>query len=44
MPMILFVCMGTLGGTLALRIKTWVCLDEISENKFHCAVHLPKKK
>ena len=29
-------------GTLDLRAKTWVCLNEISKNKYHCAVHIPK--
>ena len=33
---------GAVGGTLALRAKTWVCLNEIYQNKHYCAVHLPK--
>ena len=33
---------STLGGTLALRAKTWVCLNETSKNKHHCAVHVPQ--
>ena len=33
---------STLGGTLALRATDWICLNEISKNKHHCAVHVPK--
>ena len=38
--MISFVCMERFMGTLALRAKTWACLNEISQNKHNCAVHL----
>ena len=27
---------------LTLTAKSWVCLNEISQNRHHCAVHLPK--
>ena len=33
---------STLGGTLALRAKTWFCLNEISKNKHHFAVYVHK--
>ena len=33
---------STLGGTLDLRAKTWVCLNEISKNKHRCAEHILK--
>ena len=35
---------STSGGTLDLRAKTWVCLNKISNNKHHCAVHITRTK
>ena len=35
---------STLRGTLAIRAKTWVCLNEISQNKHHRAVYVPENE